>query len=180
MTSHFVQLKDNLASTANLAANILIGGGKTVNKVDTSFNNDQLQTLQDVDNLINDCTSFIKSCETSGIPIANAMATHLPGLNKINEWRTTRRNDKLNVTYNHILPRIFHGEKILRGIIMEALEKKQQLKEEGKKLYCSLSYCIDYNEGSLHELESPIEIIRYQIYLYLFTYLLMYSIISIT
>ena len=176
MNSHFVQLKDNLTSTAaNLAANILTGGAKAPVKVDSSFNIDQLQTLQDIDALITDCNSFIRSCETSGIPIANAMATHVPGLNKLNEWRTNRRNDKLNVTYNHILPRISQSEKILRGIIMGALEKKQQLKDEGKKLYCSLSLCIDYNEDSLHKLESPIETIRYITFIIIIIYVLTHA-----
>jgi len=151
MNSSFVHLKDNLTSTAaTLAANILTGGGKTPSlKVDTSFNNDQLQTLQDIDVLITDCNSFIRSCETSGIPISNAMANHVPGLNK------------LNVTYNHILPRMSQSEMILRSMIMEALEKKQQLKDEGKKFYGSLSLCIEYNEDGLHNLEGPIETIRY-------------------
>lgn len=168
MNSHFVQLKDNLTSTAaNLTANILTGVAKSQLKVDSSFNIHQQQTLQDIDALITDCNSFIRSCETSGIPIANAIATHVPGLNKLNEWRTNRRNDKLNMSYNSILPRISQSEKILRDMIMGALEKKQQLKDEGKKLYCSLSLCINYNEDSLHELDSPIETIRYITFIFI-------------
>jgi hypothetical protein len=116
-----------------------------------------------IDSLIVECNNFLGQISQikDSLEGPNSQGTGiLQAAKKLRQWRSRRRDEKLNSMMNSLLPRIKANEEYLRDFIIQIVEKKLALRDQARHLKCRLDACIVYNGDYIDGQEDMIEAMR--------------------
>ena len=102
-------------------------------------------------------SSSFSSADTSTSSSSSSM---LQAAKKFRQWRSRRRDEKLLVTMNSLLPRIKLSEEYLRDLIIQIVEKKLALRDQARHLKHRLDACIAFNSHAITSQEEIIDEMR--------------------
>jgi hypothetical protein len=106
------------------------------------------ESFRNLDMLVEECGAFMSDVKSipqspgsdSGIGVFKGTAAQ-----KFRAWRSRKRDEKLLMVYNSLLPRIKDGEEYLRDLIIQIVEKKIALRDQARHLKIRLDSCIKHN-----------------------------------
>ena len=138
--------------------------GGSISGLNSNSSNDFLN-INNLDNLINESESFLLqiqqiSLETMNSSSSNSSSSVLQATKKFRQWRSKRRDEKLLLTMNALLPRIKSSEELLRDTIIQIVEKKLALRDQARHLKHRLDACIAYNAHYVDSQEEVIDEMR--------------------
>lgn len=111
--------------------------------------------IEEADSLLEECEQFVQQTKTVLFTLP-----FVPSFNRVRNWRSKRRDNKLMLMYENIQPRVVATEKILRKIIGEVVEKKTALRLQARHLHVRLESCIAHNKELLAASDGPLEELR--------------------
>jgi hypothetical protein len=123
-------------------------------------------SLANLDNLIHESENFlfqisqISSQEMGNSSSSSQDSSMLQAAKKFRQWRSRRRDEKLLLTMNSLLPRIKLSEEYLRDLIIQIVEKKLALRDQARHLKHRLDACIAYNSHAITSQEEIIDEMR--------------------
>lgn len=112
--------------------------------------------IEEADRLLEEGEAFLQQAANSPLfafPIVGRVAGAM-------SWRARRKDSKLLSAYQTLHPRVLDGEKKLRNILGEVVEKKAVLRIQARHLQCRLISCVEHNKKLLKQSEEPMEELR--------------------
>jgi hypothetical protein len=119
-----------------------------------------LMSLNNLDNLIHESELFLLQISQISQDTSNDGSSVLQAAKKFRQWRSRRRDEKLLLTMNSLLPRIKLSEEYLRDSIIQIVEKKLALRDQARHLKHRLDACIAYNSHYIDSQEAIIDEMR--------------------
>lgn len=139
----------------------------------TSSSSADPMSLANLDHLIHESENFLfqisqissqemgnSSSFSSADTSTSSSSSMLQAAKKFRQWRSRRRDEKLLVTMNSLLPRIKLSEEYLRDLIIQIVEKKLALRDQARHLKHRLDACIAYNSHAITSQEEIIDEMR--------------------
>jgi hypothetical protein len=125
-------------------------------------------SLANLDHLINESENFLIQISqisqemgtSSSSSSQDNSSSMLQAAKKFRQWRSRRRDEKLLITMNSLLPRIKLSEEYLRDLIIQIVEKKLALRDQARHLKHRLDACIAYNSHAISSQEEIIDEMR--------------------
>lgn len=117
-------------------------------------------SLTYLDNLIHESENFLQQISQISAQDSSTDSSMLQAAKKFRQWRSRRRDEKLLLTMNSLLPKIKLSEEYLRDLIIQIVEKKLALRDQAKHLKYRLDACIQYNSSYITSQEDTIDEMR--------------------
>jgi hypothetical protein len=119
-----------------------------------------LMSLNNLDNLIHESELFLLQISQISQESSSDSSSVLQAAMKFRQWRSRRRDERLILTMNSLLPRIKLSEEYLRDSIIQIVEKKLALRDQARHLKHRLDACIAYNSHYIDSQEAVIDEMR--------------------